>query len=217
MTDEINTTDMEWFVYTANSTEAQIITTSMRQKNLDTETQCIEIPSGINCNIFRVDNHLANLIITNSDLKEYQLYAKEKIAKSAFPVGRQSAKILLGLTNSDDIRKDPLTFRQLVEIVERARYMHQGKKLFELTVYMEESAKRKGFRTFKVYDLVEKYEKGNLKLSDLIGTDKVVYDYLCQKSYVFAIKKRNGKHHLRAISWPKVHTRHKLCFPKTPA
>lgn len=216
MNNKIETENMEWFVHTADTPESEIISLNMRKMNLDTETECLEIVSDFICSIFRIDAHLANLIITNPKLKNYQLYAKEKISKVAFPVGPVSAKFLLGLCLGKELALKPVTFDLLVENVERARYKHQGKKLFELTVLMENSAKKKGFRTFKIFDLIEKYKKGNLKPKDLIGADKVVYDYLCQKSYVLEVKRRNDKFELRAISWPKVHVAMKLRSLKIP-
>ncbi len=207
MIDLINTENLEWYIFADGKDEAKTISQTMQEMNIDQETQCLEIASGSICNIFRINEHLAKLIISTRELKEYQLYAKEKDCKVAFPVGPQSAKALIGNIH---LGKHNPSYKKLADTIGRAKHMYDAKRVVEMTALKEMSASKKGQRTFKIYDLVESYEEEKPKLMDLVGFDKVVHDYLCQKSYVLRVEKRKGKYQLIAVSYPAVHTAHEL-------
>lgn len=209
----IKTKGGNWFAFAGGSLESKRIAQCILDVGgLGTETECIQTYFSYVTNVFRLDAHMVQLILSNKELCEYELYFREKNHKYAFPVGPISAKWLLGIVEVDTTSD---VYRDLVRVRDRAMYMEPAQDLVNTIAEREISARKNKLKTFKVCDLFEEY-LGRVTLADLKGLDRVIMDYFSEKSYTFTIRNRRGKHELYVRSYPSVHVSHDLPIIKRP-
>jgi hypothetical protein len=203
---EIDIDKASWFVFADGSMESKKISSIMSVLQISQETECLTTvtsPSSI-CNIFRITKHAASLIISDREMKQYQLYFREEIEgfpKIAIPIDPESATWLLEIRQPDEKSK---TYKNLINKILHAKYGNEVGRLLSAIGLKEITYANKGIRTFKACDLLEKYKKMPT-VAKLIGVDKVTYDYLSSKSYVLQVRKRLKQYSLWVVSYPKVH------------